>query len=72
MTNFSDVYINSPLVKSMLEGIPESERAIFLDQLRKNISAYDGLVGPSSVFDLLMGPVEEISAQDGRRPPRRN
>jgi hypothetical protein len=75
ITNFSDAYINSPLVRSVLEGLPESEREAFLEQLRKNVSAYDGLVGgthgSSHVFELLKDPGEVIPNQDGRRPPRR-
>lgn len=75
MLSFSEAYINSPLVRSMLEGLPESERETFLEQLRKNISVYDGLVGgahgSSHVFEFLKDPGEVIPNQDGRRPPRR-
>lgn len=71
MSSFSDAYINSPLVRSILEGVPESEHAVFLEQLRKNISVYDSLVGSSHVFDLMREPNEVIPNQDGRRPPRR-
>lgn len=71
IASFSDVYINSPLIRIMLESIPESERAAFLEQLRKNVSVYDGLVGSTPVFDMLKDPVEVIPNQDGRRPPRR-
>lgn len=71
ISNFSDMYISSPLIRIMLEGVPEDQRVLFLEQLRKNISVYDGLVGSSPIFDLLKEPGEVIPSQDGRRPPRR-
>ena len=75
MTNFSDAYINSPLVRNLLEGIPEAERDLFLQHLRKNVSMYDGLVGGANgspfVFDLLRASEDPTPEQETRRPPRR-
>ena len=75
MSSFSDAYVNSPMVRKLLESVPESERDLFLEHLRKSVSMYDGLMGGNSnssfVFDLLRSHEDPTPDQETRRPPRR-
>ena len=74
--SFSDTYVNSAVVRRILEGIPEGEREAFVKTLRESVSMFDSLVLDPSAFSML-----NISSEDeargipnqegGRRPPRR-
>lgn len=76
MKPFSQIYVESFLMKSMLEGIPESERTEFIRSIQSFMSAYDHLVTKSPEF--LVGTHETQGDLVGgnnpptRRPPRRN
>ncbi len=73
--SFSDTYINSIVVRKILEGIPEEERETFLSSLRQSISMFDGYVGDASLGSMLRespdDSIDGIPKQEGRRPPRR-
>jgi len=75
MTNFSDLYVNSPIVQNLLKGIPEEDREKFVESLRQSLVPYDALAsfgGKSpEIFNVLRGSAEEIPKEEGRRPPRR-
>lgn len=75
MSSFSQIYMNSKLVKSMVESIPESEREAFVEHLRLSMQQYDYLAGvgwgDSSIAKALAGSSDEIPNQVDRRPPRR-
>jgi hypothetical protein len=74
--SFSDAYVNSAVVRRILEGIPEGEREAFVKTLRESVSVFDSLVLDPSALSMLNGSAEEsiggIPNQEGsRRPPRR-
>lgn len=74
MNSFSQIYMNSKVVATMLEQVPEDERENFLEQLRRSIEQYDHLAGlgwdKSSIAEALRGTVNQPQQGD-RRPPRR-
>lgn len=76
MNIFSQIYMNSKIVSSILESVPESERELFLEHLKQAVEQYDHLAGmgweKSSVAEALRGRVDDgIPQQGDRRPPRR-
>lgn len=74
MSSFSQVYMNSIIVKTMLEKIPEQEREAFIESVRRGLEQYDALAGlgweRSSIAELLRGDAGNGESGD-RRPPRR-
>lgn len=74
-STFSQTYINSTIVKSLLEGVPEDERATLLEHLRLSMEQYDHLTGigweKTSIAEALHGKVAEAAQLGDRRPPRR-
>ena len=75
MNSFSQIYMNSDFIRKMTEGIPESERAVFIEHLQQAISKYDALAGfsseSSSIIEALTGSPASEAGQPERRLPRR-
>lgn len=73
MSNFSQIYMNSSVFKTILENVPESERETFMQHIRENMEQYDSFAGlgweKSSIAQVLRGDVAQ--EQPTRRPPRR-
>jgi hypothetical protein len=74
--SFSDAYVNSAVVRRVLEGIPEGEREAFVKTLRESVSMFDSLVlDPSALSMLNISSEDEAGGipnqEGGRRPPRR-
>lgn len=72
---FSQIYMNSTIVKSLLESVPEADRETFLEHLRYSMEQYDHLAGlgwdKSSIAEALRGGEDGNIQQGDRRPPRR-
>jgi hypothetical protein len=74
--SFSDAYVNSAVVRRVLEGIPEGEREAFVKTLRESVSMFDSLVLDPSTLSMLNSSSEDEAGgipnqEGGRRPPRR-
>lgn len=76
MSTFSQTYINSSIVRSLIESVPEAERPVFLEHLRITMEQYDHFSGlswdKSSIAEALRGGDGDQVQQGGRRPPRRS
>jgi hypothetical protein len=72
-SNFSQTFMKSSIVSSLLQSVPEDERAAFLQQLEQVVTSYDifGSINESSIADALQPEVTISQATQERRLPRR-
>jgi len=65
--------MKSSIVSNLLQGVPEDERAAFLQQLEQVVTSYDvfGSMHGSSIIDALQSATETSQAPQERRLPRR-
>jgi len=71
--NFSQTFMKSSIVSNLLQGVPEDERAAFLQQLEQVVTSYDifGSMNGSSIIDALQSATETSQAPQERRLPGR-
>ena len=72
-SNFSQAFMKSSIVSSLLQSVPESERAAFLQQLEQVVTSYDifGSMNGGSIVDALQPEAETSQAPQERRLPGR-
>ena len=65
--------MKSSIVSNLLQGVPEDERAAFLQQLEQVVASYDifGSMNGSSIIDALQSATETSQAPQERRLPGR-
>jgi len=65
--------MKSSIVSNLLQGVPEDERAAFLQQLEQVVTSYDifGSMNGSSIIDALQSATETSQAPQERRLPGR-